>query len=69
MTEKQYMDYKRQYLKDLKIALRAFMNKFISDGHNHSYDKKLNNLLMEFINNDYKRMETLLYFPEYKLPE
>ena len=69
MNEFEFKEYKRQYLKDLKVAYRRFMNEFIDNNHNHSYDQKLNKMVMEFINEDYKRMETLLYFPEFKLPE
>ncbi len=69
MTEKQYHDYKEKYLKDLKLAYRKFMQEFIENDHNHDYDKKLNELVMTMINDDYERAKTLLYaFPEYKLP-
>ena len=65
MTEKQYFDYKQKYLRDLKQAYRKFMEDFIADDHNHDYDKKLNELVMTMINDDFERANKRDYQQDY----
>lgn len=68
MTQKEFREYKDEYLQDFKTELEVFLNRWIHF-NNSKYDKKLNDVIVETFTNDYKRIKTLSFFPEFDLPE
>ena len=68
MTEKQFRDYKDIYLDDLKEYLLEFLEIWTERKSNRN-DKKLNELVVQILSDDFKKIQTLSYFPEYDLPE
>lgn len=68
MNEKEFRDYKDNYLNELKDFTIEFLE--IWQEHNPQKEaEKLNELVIELYGNTYKRIKTLSYFPEYNLPE
>lgn len=67
MTEKEYRDYKDDYLEDLRRNLEFFLNEWVKINKSPE-DKKLNDAVVDIFTNSFKRLKTLSYFPEYNKP-
>lgn len=67
MNRKEFRRYKDEYLIDFKDSLESFLNDWVKK-NNTDNDKKMNDLIVEVFTNDYKRIKTLSYFPDYQEP-
>lgn len=67
MNNREFRNYKDNYLAELKTSLESFLNCWIKE-HDSDNDKKLNELVVDIYTNDYRRIKTLTYFPDYEKP-
>ncbi len=63
--EKEYMEYKLEYVDDLRECIQSALDEF---GKTHS-DKKMNELAGKQLSEAWRSIKALIYFPQYKLPD
>lgn len=68
MTQREYRTFKDNYLRELKNDLELFLNQWVKD-HDTIQHKDLNDLVVDTFINNYQRIKTLTYFPQYDLPK
>ena len=68
MTEREFIKYKKEYLKDLHEVIQNSLDNF-SIKHSTKFDTKLNKLVETELNSLFNRIKALTHFPDYRLPE